>query len=371
MQDPQIHWFSILNSFALVLLLAGVVGTIIARILNNDYIRYDPQNLGQKPEDDYGWKLVHTDVFRFPSYINLLSSMIGVGVQFLSLTVAILGLSGFGIYYPGNDGAMIVSGIVVYALTAGIAGFVSAFWYHKFEGVDWVRNVFFTAGLFALPFLAVTGTLNFVGLSQGLTKALPFGTILSVLAIWGLLGLPLTLFGSIAGRRFAGPFNPPSKVKMAQRELPDIPLYSSLPAKMLLSGFLSFSAIYIEVHYIFNSLWGRSHYDLWGILTIVFILLLIVTACISVSLTYLQLSMEDYRWWWPSFIWGGSTGFWVFGYSIFFFLFRSKMSGSLQAAYFFGNQLLICYFFFLMLGSVGFLSALVFVRRIYTNLHTD
>lgn len=29
------------------------------------------------------------------------------------------------------------------------------------------------------------------------------------------------------------------------------------------------------------------------------------------------------------------------------------------------------YFFFVMLGTVGFYSALIFIRRIYSNLHTD
>lgn len=59
------------------------------------------------------------------------------------------------------------------------------------------------------------------------------------------------------------------------------------------------------------------------------------------------------------------------------------MTGFLQATFFFGYQvrlhpprppsppkMFICYFFFLMLGAVGFLSAFAFVRRIYA-LHID
>jgi len=369
--ENRVHWLSIFNSFTLVILLIGVVTTILMRVLGNDYQRYDPENLGQKPEDDYGWKLIHTDVFRFPQRINLLSSMIGVGVQFLCLVAAVLLLSGFGIYYPGNDGALLVSGVVCYALTAIIGGFMGAYWYRLFEGTEWARNIILTACLFAIPFFVITGILNTVGLSQGITKALPFGTIMSVLALWAFLGLPLTLFGGIAGRRMSGPFVPPSKVKNAARELPNIPFYASLPVKMLAGGFLAFSAIYIEVHYIFESIWGRSHFQLWGVLALVFVLLIIVTGFASATLTYVQLSMEDYLWWWPSFMWGGATGFWIFGYGVYFWLYRSSMSGQLQATYFFGYQLLICYFFFLMLGSVGFLCAFAFVKRIYRNLHTD
>ena len=46
---------------------------------------------------------------------------------------------------------------------------------------------------------------------------------------------------------------------------------------MLLSGFLPFSAIYIELHYIFDSVWGHKIYTLFGILVLAFAMLLCVT----------------------------------------------------------------------------------------------
>ena len=61
----------------------------------------------------------------------------------------------------------------------------------------------------------------------------------------------------------------------------------------------------------------------------------------------------------------------VFGYSMFFFYNRSSMSGALQTVQFFGYTLLTCYVFFLSLGTVGFFSALKFVRYIYANVKMD
>lgn len=61
-----------------------------------------------------------------------------------------------------------------------------------------------------------------------------------------------------------------------------------------------YSAISVEMYYIFATLWGREQYALYGILFIVYGILIGVTACISVALTYFQLSAEDYRWWWRS-----------------------------------------------------------------------
>lgn len=60
------------------------------------------------------------------------------------------------------------------------------------------------------------------------------------------------------------------------------------------------SAISVELYYIFATVWGREQYTLYGILFVVYAILLSVTGCISVALTYFQLSVEDYRWWWRS-----------------------------------------------------------------------
>jgi transmembrane 9 superfamily member 3 len=138
-----------------------------------------------------------------------------------------------------------------------------------------------------------------------------------------------------------------------------------------LGGFLPFSAIYIELYYIFETFWGHHTYGLYGILFLVFLIVLVVTACIVVTLTYFQLSCEDHRWWWRSFISGGSTGFFVFAYCGYYFVFQSPMSGVLQAVKYASFSLVSCYFFFIMLGSVGFYSSLIFVRGIYGTLKID
>jgi transmembrane 9 superfamily protein 1 len=78
---------------------------------------------------------------------------------------------------------------------------------------------------------------------------------------------------------------------------------------MAVGGFLPFSAISVELYYIFATLWGRENYTLYGILLLVFIILLSVTACISIALTYFQLSSEDYRWWWRSLFSAGYVTF--------------------------------------------------------------
>ncbi len=42
------------------------------------------------------------------------------------------------------------------------------------------------------------------------------------------------------------------------REVPPLPWYRTTVPQMLMAGFLPFSAIYIELYYIFASVWGHK-----------------------------------------------------------------------------------------------------------------
>ena len=112
-------------------------------------------------------------------------------------------------------------------------------------------------------------------------------------------------------------------------------------------------------------------YTLYGILFIAFVMLLIVTAFITIALTYFQLAIEDHRWWWRSLFSGGSTGFFVFAYCFFYYFGRSSMFGFMQTSFFFGYMLVASYAAFIMLGTIGFAFSFIFVRRIYSAVKCD
>jgi len=370
-QELEIHWLSIMNSCVLVVLLTGFLTLIVMRVLKSDYARYARGDDEEDEQEDYGWKLIHGDVFRFPAHKEIFCAFVGLGAQLLCVVSLILFVSLFGVYYPNNGGAMYTSIIVIYSLTSVLGGFVSGRLYAQMGGAAWTWNLVAQATLFTVPFFCVVFSVNMFAWRCNATAALPFTTMIIVVLIWLLVGVPLCVLGGIAGKNTAGPFSTPVRTKNFPREVPHMPLYRRWQAQMLMSGFLPFSAIYIELFYVFSSIWGHSSYQLWGILIIVFIILIVVTTCITIALTYFQLSMEDHRWWWSSYFCGGSTAFFIYLYSIFFFVYRSKMNGMLQSVFYFGYMLVICYFFFLMLGTVGWYGSLVFVRRIYENLKVD
>merc|ERR1719181_2229101 len=143
--------------------------------------------------------------------------------------------------------------------------------------------------------------------------------VMIVAALYALVSFPFTVIGAICGRASASDFEAPCRTKKMPREVPlEMPWYRQPASQMFMAGFLPFSAIYIELHYIFASVWGHKIYTLFGILFLAFIMLFIVTAFITVALIYFQLAREDHRWFWRSFVSGGSTGLFIYGYSVFY-----------------------------------------------------
>lgn len=193
-----------------------------------------------------------------------------------------------------------------------------------------------------------------------------------MLAILLLVHLPLNVVGAIIGRNITEEFQPPCRTNKVPREVPPVTAWYKHPlAQLFMAGFLPFSAIYIELHYIFASLWGHKIYSLFGILFIAFIMLTFVAAFITVALLYFQLAREDHRWWWAAYCNGGATGLFVYAYSFYYYYHRSNMDGLLQLSFYFGYMAIISYAFFLMLGFVGFYSAYEFVCYIYGAVKTD
>eukprot|EP00243_Klebsormidium_subtile_P001828 TRINITY_DN1341_c0_g1_i1.p1 TRINITY_DN1341_c0_g1~~TRINITY_DN1341_c0_g1_i1.p1 ORF type:complete len:603 (-),score=198.88 TRINITY_DN1341_c0_g1_i1:363-2171(-) len=370
-QHLEIHWFSIINSCVTVLLLTGFLATILMRVLKNDFIKYSRDEETLEDQEETGWKYVHGDVFRFPKNKTLFAAVIGSGSQLLALTLCIFGLALVGVFYPYNRGALFTALVVLYALTSGVAGYVSASYYKQLEGTAWVRNIILTGCLFCGPLFLTFCFLNSVAWGSNSTAALPAGTIVIILLIWMLVTAPLLIIGGIAGKNNKAEFNAPVRTTKYPREIPPLPWYRSTVPQMAMAGFLPFSAIYIELYYIFASVWGHKVYTIYSILFIVFIILIIVTAFITIALTYFQLAVEDHEWWWRSVLCGGSTGLFIFGYCFYYYYARSDMSGFMQTSFFFGYMACVCYGFFLMLGTVGFRASLTFVRHIYRSIKCE
>jgi hypothetical protein len=369
----EIHWLSIINSFVLVLLLTAFLTIIMMRVLKNDLSRYMEVDDEAMDEEESGWKLIHGDVFRFPERPALFCAFYGAGIQLVCAAFCLLSLALTGIVSTTRRGSILAGVVVLYCLTSFVGGFISSRLYRKMSGKNWVKNTLYTATVFPLPVILVFGYVNTIALAYRSTQALPFGTVALMAALYLLLSFPLTVLGALLAKQLTEPnFNAPTRTTKLQRQIPsDVPWFKQKWFQVLIAGFLPFSAIYIELNYIFASIWGHQIYTLFGILLFALILLVIVTSFITIALLYFQLAREDHKWWWTTFLNGGSTGIFIFVYSWFYYFHRSEMKGMLQGSFYFGYMFIMSYAFFLLLGACSFGSSLTFVRAIYSRLKID
>lgn len=249
-QSMNIHWLSIINSFILVLLLTVFLAIIVLRVLRNDFARYSDADDELLPlegsVDESGWKQVHGDVFRFPTRPMLFSALIGNGTHLFTWLCILLLASLSGAFSIDSHGGFYSTAILAFAVTAPIAGFVSAYLYAQIAGDQkWATNAVLTAGLFFAPLAAVFLTLNMVASAYGSLVAVPFFTVFGLILLWMLVVFPLTVVGAMRGRTLAKPFDAPCKTNRVQREIPPSPWYQTKLATGFMGGFLPFSAIYI------------------------------------------------------------------------------------------------------------------------------
>ncbi len=128
--------------------------------------------------------------------------------------------------------------------------------------------------------------------------------------MWGLVCLPLVVAGTLVGRKFAAKDDFPCRVNHLKRPIPEgrwcvrctAPAASlnPVPARRythpvtlaLAGGVLPFGSIFIEMYFIFTSFWNYKFYYVYGFMLLVYVILIIVTVCVTIVATYCLLNAE-------------------------------------------------------------------------------
>ncbi|GER27522.1 transmembrane 9 superfamily protein member [Striga asiatica] len=258
--EHQIHWFSVFNSFMMVIFLTGLVSMILMRTLRNDYAKYareddDLETLERDVSEESGWKLVHGDVFRPSQNLALLSAVVGTGAQLATLVLLVIIFAIVGMLYIGR-GAIVTTFIVCYAFTSFIAGYVSGGMYSRNGGKTWIKSMILTASLFPFICFGIGFILNTIAIFYGSLAAIPFGTMVVVFVIWAFISFPLALLGTVVGRNWSGAPNNPCRVKTIPRPIPEKKWYLTPSVISLMGGLLPFGSIFIEMYFVFTSFWN-------------------------------------------------------------------------------------------------------------------
>ncbi|KAG8913966.1 hypothetical protein FRC02_005222 [Tulasnella sp. 418] len=96
-----------------------MVSMILVRTVNRDISRYNAMDLTEEIQEDYGWKLVHGEVFRRPAFPMLLAVMTGNGAQLAAMVAVTLVFALLGFLSPSNRGSLATVMIICYTFFGG------------------------------------------------------------------------------------------------------------------------------------------------------------------------------------------------------------------------------------------------------------
>ena len=139
--ESRVHWFAIINSLLVAVFLSVMVAIILLRALHKDFNRYNDVDNVEEQQEETGWKLVHTEVFRKPPAALWLCVYVGTGAQLLGMSICTLVFALFGFLSPANRGALLSALIFLFVLLGSYAGFTSSRMLKMFGMRSW-KHIF-------------------------------------------------------------------------------------------------------------------------------------------------------------------------------------------------------------------------------------
>lgn len=270
--------------------------------------------------------------------------------------------------------------------------------------------------------------MNLILWSKGSSGAVPFSTLIALLALWFGVSVPLTFAGAYIGFRkrvrilinifmswklimwrclsafpviiikcvvfwryftwwlsacasnswtnkiktIFQPLEHPVRTNQIPRQIPDQSIYTQAIPGYFMGGVLPFGCIFIQLFFILNSIWSSQHtYYMFGFLFLVFLILVITCSETTILLCYFHLCAEDYHWWWRSFLTSGFTAGYLFVYCCHYFVTKLQIEDTASTFLYFGYTIIMVFLFFLLTGSIGFFSCFWFIRKIYSVVKVD
>lgn len=359
--DPKIHWFWLVDTAIVVVILVLFVASILVRTLKKDIARYnrlDDINLDDLNgtsvvedgvQEDSGWKLVHGDVFRNPSRPLLLSILLGNGAQLFVMTGLTILFALLGFLSPSNRGSLGTIMILLYTVLGFVGGYVSARVYKSMQGDKWKQNIALTPTLVPGAVFSSFFFLDLFLWAKQSSGAVPFTTMLVIIAIWFLISVPLSFVGSWLAFRSPA-IEAPVRTNQIPRQIPHAPGYMRTFPTMLMVGLLPFGAIFVELYFIMSSIWFSRIYYMFGFLFLCYALMIITCAAVTIVMVYFLLCAENYNWQWRSFLAAGTTGGYIFLNCLIYLVTRLKLTSVVGIVLYIGYSALISFLFFILTG---------------------
>lgn len=386
-KSQLVHWLSFVNSVVLLALVSLAVAVVMARVLraNLQRVRLDADAVDAAAAAQWGRLLAQ--LRQRPRLAPVLSLLVALGAQTLCVAIGVLTVLTLNAWLS-HHGAFISLTLAFCVLLSAVPSFVGVV-LHKILHHDGVADRYPArklARLLAvycafLPLSIATTvlTLNLFVWAKRLSMALPFGTI-CVLALLFLGCLPLGVAGGYYGNRVA------LRLAWVRHAAPDAASTAASKAAAvrpraraawllaapttLLFGAVPFAIVYVELLFVFNSVWleKTTFYFMYGFLLVTLVVLVVVVAELAVLATYVLLAVyHNPRWHWLCFRVGASLGWWIFGYLAYYFVRTLHVRDAVSVLLYFTYMTLASALVALACGAVAVAAGLVFMGRVYAT----
>ena len=391
--DVETNWFSITNAVLVITAISFVVAFILVRLLRRDLLRYaeidellmyddievsKTWETGRGGHNDYGgWKSVSNDVFREPPLAAFLCVCVGTGVQVFTDVMLMLTISLTGVFSPANRGAFMAWSIITYALLGFVGGYNAALLRLKMAAakarllhVSLATALCFPGILFSTFF-----ALNTMVWSRGSSGAVPISTIAFLLVLWLGVNLPSCFVGSFfAFRHYKNGLisqNWPTKTNLIHRAIPLAGWWQNRYLMGFMLGIVPFLVSFAQLFFVLSKMLLHQIVYMNGFLFVVFWLLTIASAEVSLIAVYTSLSCEDYRWWWQAFMTPAVSGLDMLAAMAIFFWTTFSSTPSVVVTLMLGHLFMLTMLWMLFTGAVGFVTSLAVINTIYAAVKAD
>ena len=366
-----IHWNSIIISCLIISFLTIILIFIFFNSIKSEKDVKNNRIISDEEINEYGWRNVAFDVFRCPKNIELLSSILGTGIQLFIMAFYSLFFIRIGLLRPRNGGSYLTIMVMMYVFLGIISGYSTSRFYKMLNGKNWINLTMISILFFPLIFIFIFSIINLIYKKEKSSIYMEFDEFFSSLILWVFWVAPLIFLGILFGF-FQKKILLPCKINPVPSLISSkaIPWYLKIRYAWIFTGFPPFFGIFVELFYIMDSLWKQNIYALNIYLLSSLIVLIIISSEIAILFTFFNLCKGDYRWWWKSLLVGSSPGLYLLLFSL---LYSFKMD-------FINTNSFIIYLCFMSLltiiviiicGAFGLFFTFIFIRIIYSKININ
>lgn len=132
----HLHWFSVINSTAIIMLSVGLLVILYWWNNRSDLRKY---SAGEEDDTEVGWACIDGDVFGCPPFLSLFCAILGCGTQIFLMACGLFVLTSLGLLEHYSLGNLWTAVIFLYTMTSVIAGYTATSFHCQFSEAGWVK----------------------------------------------------------------------------------------------------------------------------------------------------------------------------------------------------------------------------------------